>query len=60
MRYQRNTLEAQQKLDERTFRLILKDYLVCRERDLLWVGGTLWEREVARWLNRAGGMAGKW
>lgn len=60
MRYHRPlTPEEQRKRDERIFRLILKDYLICRERDLLSVAPN-WEQEVARWLNRVGGMAGQW
>jgi hypothetical protein len=45
--------------DARIFRYILDDYLICRERDLLSISDN-WGQEVARWLNRAGGMAGDW
>jgi hypothetical protein len=43
----------------RIFRLILRDYLISRERNLTSALAHL-EQEVPKWLNRVGGMAGEW
>jgi hypothetical protein len=50
---------GQKRIDARIFRHILNDYLLYRERSLLSLNPN-WGQEVARWLNKVGGMAGEW
>jgi hypothetical protein len=57
-RYQCNPID-QQRINARIFRLILNDYLICREQNLTSALPSL-ERAVMQWLNRVGGMAGEW
>lgn len=58
MRYDRK-MQQQRQLDVRIFRLIFRDYLVCRQRHLTSALPHL-EKSVACWLDRIGGMSGKW
>lgn len=56
MKYERRN---QKRVDARIFRVILNDYLKCREKNLTSALPDL-EREIWRWLMRVGGMAGEW
>lgn len=55
MRYRRPTPEEQQQLDEHTFRLILRDYHICKERNLLSAVPDL-EKAVVRWFKKVNGI----
>lgn len=49
----------EQRQNARIFRLVLNDFLICRERGPFLITER-WEREVARRLHIAGGMEGDW
>lgn len=56
MRFHRPpTPEEQQVLDERTFRLILTDYHLCKERNLFSAVPHL-EKAVVRWVKKVNGI----
>jgi hypothetical protein len=52
------TPEEQQKLNETTFRLILRDFLQCKERDLLPAVPHL-EKAVVQWFSYITGLTVK-